>query len=674
MAREVDPDTNIEVHQAVHGYADGHRQLGISVKLQREDSKLLLILSDMAGGGAKPDANGYLTGFPLLESGYFALARTWAAQEMPRPGCVWTHTLLIRLVDLEMIEHLEGLNVHFRRPMGLGGLDEFRVPLKLAATGLRHLPLSIGSWEAAILSELYGSPSKNIRVNRRGDSPDKFILALWSQQWCRLRRSFRFCSFSARDDRSHGFEFDLQISPASPSRAEWQSYRTYEGESNGSVADDWLVTATNDLSEPNASGLRSFFERVGSDIDHGREAFRPLCTLFDALEGQRQGRDSVEKILVILRTEPSLSAARVARSVVTNRLVDHIDYSADDVLRFLWTHLDHMTDEILCSRGIDLCKAIWRKAPYILVDLRCQTARHRHIVEKTVTDLEVSQIVDYLHGTPHLEAVAIRLRPEILEEDIFWSYATELDMAVEVGSVLQRRDGSIDAMIGSNRIGLDRLAVISFGEHDVLSGIARRVAREGWEESLTSWMALATRNPKIVGDWFRSQDTIDLAFLKVVAECVSENAIPNIGGEDPWVTALRKAQVFESGRSIGVELAVFLFKRAVGSATASAGGLIRASAVTIDRAITEGKMSEGTWRSIERYCPRDMSWRNSNRSKLFRAAVADCVVSRNVPIADVLAIARNRSVLRDLARRMSRYRAGRRYRKKLVRRLKGKRE
>lgn len=672
MAREIDRDTNIEVHQALHGYSDGHRQLAISASLEREDSKLLLILSDMDSGGVKPDANGYLTGYPLMESGYFALARTWTAQDMPRPGCVWTHTLLIRLVDLEVIEHLEGLNVHFRRPEGLRGLNEFRIPLKLSTAALRRHRLSIGSWELAILRELYGSPNKNIRVNRKGDSPDEFILALWSQQWCRLRRSFRFCSFSSRDFLSNEFAFDLQMSPVSPSRAVWNSHSTYQGDSNEHIDDGWLVTAANDLAEPNTTGLRTFFERAGSDIDHGREAFRPLCTLFDALEGEQQGRDGVEKILATLRTEPSLSGARVARGMVSSRLVGHIDYAPADVLRFLWTHLDHMADEQLRRHGIHLCEAIWKRAPYILVESRCQTAKHRQIVEKTVSDLEVSKIVDYLHGTPHLEGVAIRLRPEIVVEDEFWNYATELDMAVEASSALRRRDDSIDAMIGSDRTGLDRLAVVSFGERDVLSGIARRVRQVGWEDSLISWMALATREPRIIGDWLLSQNTIDVAFLEVVAMYVSENAIPNISGEDPWVGALQNAEVFGCERSIGVEFAVFLFKRAVGGVTASAGGLIRASFWTIDKAIADGRMRETTWRSIERYCPRDMSWRNSNRNRLFRAAVADCLVSRNVPMADVLAFAGNRDVFRDLARRMSRYRAGRRYRKTLVRSLKRK--
>ena len=41
------------------------------------------------------------------------------APEMPRPGCVWTHTFLIRSDDLPRIQRLERLVRYFRRPTSL---------------------------------------------------------------------------------------------------------------------------------------------------------------------------------------------------------------------------------------------------------------------------------------------------------------------------------------------------------------------------------------------------------------------------------------------------------------------------------------------------------------------------------------------------------------------------
>ena len=42
----------------------------------------------------------YITTYYLEDSGYYVIAKSWYAQEMERPGCVWTQSLLIPLTDL----------------------------------------------------------------------------------------------------------------------------------------------------------------------------------------------------------------------------------------------------------------------------------------------------------------------------------------------------------------------------------------------------------------------------------------------------------------------------------------------------------------------------------------------------------------------------------------------
>ena len=109
MADELKVPDRLQLHQALHGYADGHQQLALSTALKPRDQKKLLTFSDISGSGARFGEEGYLTGYPLSESGFFALGRTWPAPEMPRPGCVWTHTLLIDFTDLAALESLNTL-------------------------------------------------------------------------------------------------------------------------------------------------------------------------------------------------------------------------------------------------------------------------------------------------------------------------------------------------------------------------------------------------------------------------------------------------------------------------------------------------------------------------------------------------------------------------------------
>src|SRR5579862_1649963 len=104
------------IHQLVHGYEEGHRLLASSAQLPKEAVRLITVLSDLSGPEVYPDFEEYLTGYPLLDLRQFVFAKTWYAEEMPRPGCVWTHSLVIDFDDLDGIEDLRRLISLFRRP------------------------------------------------------------------------------------------------------------------------------------------------------------------------------------------------------------------------------------------------------------------------------------------------------------------------------------------------------------------------------------------------------------------------------------------------------------------------------------------------------------------------------------------------------------------------------
>jgi hypothetical protein len=122
----------IKIHQALHGYSDGHRLLEASMVLPRETERVVLILSDMSGPSMLHGFESYLTGYPLPDAGLYAFARTWYAAEMNRPGCVWTHTLLIENADLAHIRDLRTLVRLFRRPQKGQSWLAYQSPLVLS--------------------------------------------------------------------------------------------------------------------------------------------------------------------------------------------------------------------------------------------------------------------------------------------------------------------------------------------------------------------------------------------------------------------------------------------------------------------------------------------------------------------------------------------------------------
>ncbi len=107
----------IALHQLLHGYDGGHKLLAASRELPPTVARKILVQSDLSGSIPPKAFETYLTGYPLREISAYAFARTWYAPEMPRPGCVWTHTLLIEADDVAMIPSLSSLLKYFTRPL-----------------------------------------------------------------------------------------------------------------------------------------------------------------------------------------------------------------------------------------------------------------------------------------------------------------------------------------------------------------------------------------------------------------------------------------------------------------------------------------------------------------------------------------------------------------------------
>ncbi len=86
---------SVVIQQTLHGYAEGHRLLDGSIKLGDDLERLVLRMSDLSGSNIVAGFEEYLTGYPLESANMYVFAKTWYAAEMPRPGCVWTHTVFV---------------------------------------------------------------------------------------------------------------------------------------------------------------------------------------------------------------------------------------------------------------------------------------------------------------------------------------------------------------------------------------------------------------------------------------------------------------------------------------------------------------------------------------------------------------------------------------------------
>lgn len=282
-----------QIQQCLHGYDDGHELLASSIKLSSPDAYLLSQLSDLSGQNSPREISGYLTGYPLETAPYYVIARTWLAYELPRPGCAWTHSLLIENGDLSAVRQAQGLMDLFRRPELVDGQPDrqsYASPLVVSEETFLAPPEVDGHEDRldAIVRGLYQAPKKKVfLVSSGNESNTATVLGIWSQQWPRLRRSFRFCSGTLQDRSDGKLKFDFQIlvqSRALSSILNDPDALVLDRSRPSDIVDaEWITDVVNDIRNPPFNALRRFLWRYGPDTRGGREAFQHLANIFHLL-------------------------------------------------------------------------------------------------------------------------------------------------------------------------------------------------------------------------------------------------------------------------------------------------------------------------------------------------------------------------------------------------------
>lgn len=293
-------------HQALFGYDGGHQLLAASLRLPVEASHFLATATDLSGSAPPHGFNQSYTGVAVPETNFYALFSTWLAPEMPRPGCVWSHVLLIDLADIAELRDLGALRALFLRPAPPPELGVFSRPLRYPAAPERPLRLAPSgeALAAHLLAGLYAEAKWPVLVPAAGAiEHEELVFALWSQQWPRLRRNFRFSTGSFTDRGRGGPAFDVQVTPVANLNA-WPrdrvlvlTGRDVEGEPAHRRDDSWVHMALDDLLRPDSHGFRRFLRTYGADVGALRAAFIPLARMHGRLS-----TTDTESWIITLRT------------------------------------------------------------------------------------------------------------------------------------------------------------------------------------------------------------------------------------------------------------------------------------------------------------------------------------------------------------------------------------
>lgn len=671
MAHGVRRAQTVKIQQALHGYAEGHRQLAASIQLKPRDAKLMLVLSDLSGPGAQIDNSGYLTGYPLSDSKAYAIARTWPAPEMPRPGCVWTHTLLIDFADIAALGDASPILSLFRRPSGRSTAEygaALEAPLDQQVTAV---PTDAEPYARQLLASLYGRPGDRVIASRPvGVDVDPVVVAMWGQQWPRLRRAFRFCTLASSDRSSEGNVFDLQLLPSLDRSIRTRFPNAVEARDVG-IDEIWLNEAVSDLVAPGDGDLRSFLRRIGGDVASGRGAFRALCRLHALIDQFRTEPSAVDAAISLLELELGSVQARAARGMVASAAMAHPQQLDDVATDFLVRHLDLVEPGVVALNGKALGAQVWKHDPTRFVELLEGGDRQRLIAESGIANLDLIELADGLGQTPQLSTAALTLRPELVTLEDFWRHDL-VPAALSFATLADKpelRSAAVIAMIAAERDDLAPQALREIGALAMLQLVATKVRTSEDVGKLSSWLRVSLSEPSVVGEFLSQQIGTSWTMLSIIAASMSPDAVPNEYGIDPWLSAVEAARKSERANA-PILLSAYLLSRALGWRSRNPGELARLGFEQVHQAARVNKLPDDAWGTLQPRLPWSFNWLEWDRCPRIRAAVADLFVDRDLPLHIFADITADDRLFDALAETVARNDRGRHFLKRVRRWMK----
>ncbi|MGH9739398.1 MAG: hypothetical protein ACRD4X_12565 [Candidatus Acidiferrales bacterium] len=634
-----------EIHQFLHGYSDGHRLIESSVSLPSELARLMLKMSDLSGSNVVSGFERYITGYPLVSIDAYALAMTWYAPEMPRPGCVWTHTIVLSTQRLATISSLVSLTKLFKRPERTYLRSDYAETIHFESSSVKTSaferdadPVFRNQLES-IFSAYYGSPNLSpvVLVAQNSDEFSDAIFALWSQQWPRLRQKFSFCTGSLSGRSLDGRALDIQCSPPTAAKdvAREASAEPFRVEpilipSQDNKCNPHFASTIDDAVLPSGGAFRTFLW-ASVDDSADRNDVLSFTRIYDVVSTS-QGADDAIYLVAKYFPEPN-SGARLKELLFGSDPPDFANYKERDILFSLATTPDFRIFDFealsIDSRVTRLCASKPNEAQRLLRQLFQVTVNDlgETILPTLIVHMDTDTAKEITQERPKFLPGLFRAKPDLARSPELWKLGGDRKRELFEAVVGQKEldssaiQGIVAALLDSNSDGFLRRSIDHWGKDAVFSIL-------DWVDSHEGRMSRASRDalsnqPDLVMDWVQQKSDSSPASVAAVAHVVAPYA-SRISKRDSavWLRTFRDVQ----GTANDAEkdyLASFLLTLAFCNAPPAPLDLVAESYQRVHQSAWEEMLSDEAWSIVEPFVPELSWWKNWDKcERLNRGLIA----------------------------------------------------
>jgi len=429
----LDPQ-KLKIHQALYGYSNGHNLITSSVEVKGENKRTLLILTDMSGATMLPGFEMYLSGFPLPEGDAFAFSKTWYAEEMERPGCVWTHVLFIPRKIFFTYKNIAVFKKYFKRP-NRNELESYSNPVEvIIETDDYDIDLQ-SRITSSVITSLYSTENLSVFLpSEKSSVSDSLILKIWENQWPSLKSVFSFCTGALSNREINKKSFDLQVIPHSAKRTIEREVKKgifvkvneLNHEQENAERQDYLEKALND----DCDGFGQFLFDIKTDIEGDR---RLLLFLFKCYENKKsfKGNSNIVNLISLVSSRfplsnevPKFKKALLGSEKDRNDLLGNLSEaellssiaSANTGNAFDWSEL----------KIIERVSNLWRNNIEMskkLIDTlvsREPDEFSKVVIGQFVKLIDVDALLNISGNNPKILYAFIQASPELINNQILW--------------------------------------------------------------------------------------------------------------------------------------------------------------------------------------------------------------------------------------------------------------
>ncbi len=298
----------MKIEQVLHGYKDGHELLASSISLSAKDARYMRIQSDISGNLSID--NYYIKGYPLLEEKFYVIATTWYAPEMKRPGCVWTHSLLIPFENLLKINNFKYIIRNlFVRPDTDKVFLSYNKSLDIEDDLLVSLNPEVHFLSSTVNQTLYNiffsyfeSDKPIIAHYTRETDLEEYIISLWNMLPYNQKNSFSFSIGTTELTKLNGnVNPDIQIVRLLNNRQFIKSstFEIIPNLKNKELSIDEDILYLTRLSEKVPASYSAFLQNFSKDVSKGKQQSLAICRFYKILTDKKTRITEIEIIKLL---------------------------------------------------------------------------------------------------------------------------------------------------------------------------------------------------------------------------------------------------------------------------------------------------------------------------------------------------------------------------------------